>query len=194
VPALADATAAPRRWGRGHVLLVAALGLVLAAGIAVAVVLLTDSGGDGGGTAAFPTTPTAASVAGLRTFATAIGHPVYWAGPLQSYRYEVRLTAQGRVFIRYLPKGVDVGDRRAAFLTVATYPVANAVRALRRAAAHGGVGIKTAGGGFAYYDRSRPTSVYFAAPSAPSYEVEVFDPASSRARALVLTGRVRPIG
>jgi hypothetical protein len=72
--------------------------------------------------------------------------------------------------------------------------VAGAVAALRRVAARGGVGLETSGGGFAYYGRSKPTSVYYASPQAPGYQVEVFDPSPRRARSLVLSDRIRPIG
>jgi hypothetical protein len=138
--------------------------------------------------AAFPTTPVAASVGGLRSFATALGHPVYWAGPLRQHRYELRLTKEGRTFVRYLPPAARVGDRRAAYRTVATYPVARAVTALKRAAATRGVGADTTDGGFAFYDPAKPTSVYYARADTPGYEVEVFDPKPGRARALVLAG------
>lgn len=177
----------PRRW----LLLATGVAALAIAGVIVAVLLLRHD--DSEPTGAFPTTPVASSVSGLRSFAAAVAHPVFWAGPLQGDRYELRLTAQGRVFIRYLPDGVDVGDRRA-FLTVATYRVANAVRALRRAAAQGGVGIAIQSGGYAYYRRSRPTSVYFASARAPDYEAEVFAPSAARARALVVTGQIRPVG
>jgi hypothetical protein len=142
---------------------------------------------------ALPTKPVASSVADLRSFATTIGHPVYWAGALPSHTYELRLTKLGRIFVRYLPRGVKVGDRRASFLTVATYPVDNAVRALRRTAGRGGVGVETGQGGFVYYDPSKPRSVYYARLSTPNYEVEVFDPSPRRARALVLASRIQPV-
>ena len=177
-----------RRW----LLVVAGIVAAAAGGVVAAVVVLRD--GEEGTNGAFPTAPMASSADGLRSFASAIGHPVYWAGPLPSYTYELRLTSQGRVFVRYLPNGVEIGDRRASFLTVATYPVTNAVAALRNAAARGGVGIEIESGGFAYYDRSKPTSVYFATRRTPGYEVEVFDPSPLRARSLVLAGRIRPIG
>jgi hypothetical protein len=173
-------------------LLAGAIVGALAAGIGVGI--LWESGGDDDETPAFPTTPVASSIAGLKAFATAVGHPVYWAGPLRPYTYELRLTQQGRVFVRYLPKGVSVGDRRASFLTVATYPVPNAVTALGRAAARGGVGLKISQDGFAYYEPSRPTSVYFARRSFPNYEVEVFAPSPRHARSLVLSGQIRPVG
>jgi hypothetical protein len=173
---------------------VVAAGAVALVAVAAIVVVLLVRDGDDTAPQTFPTKPVASSVDGLRAFATAIGHPVYWVGSLPSYTYELRLTRQGRVFVRYLPKGVDVGDRRASFLTVATYPVAGAVAALRRAAAAGGVGMETEDGGFAYYARNKPTSVYYASPRASGYQVEVFDPSPRRARSFVLSGRIRPIG
>jgi hypothetical protein len=182
------------RWRR--LLFGTAIACALVVGLVVGAVVyreLSDDNGDGGDST-FPTEPVASSVEGLQAFATAIGHPVYWAGAMQPYTYELRLTKQGRIFVRYLPKGVAVGDPRALFLTVATYPVANAVAALRGAVSQGGVRLQTGDDGFAYYDRSKPTSVYYARSSSPNYEVEVFDPSPSRARSLVLGGRIRPIG
>jgi hypothetical protein len=190
-----EAAAAGRRPQRVRALLVAVIGCAVVAGIVVGVLaLLGYFDSYSRGEPVFPEKPVASSVEGLKAFAAAIGHPVYWAGPLQPYTYELRSTNQGRVYVRYLPRGVSVGDRRAAFLTVATYPVANAVVKLRRAAATGGVGLKTADGGFAYYDPGRPTNVYYARRSSPGYEVEVFDPSPKRARSVVLTGTIRPIG
>jgi hypothetical protein len=188
------AAAASRRPRRGP-LLAALIGCALVSGIVVGVLaLLGEFDSEKRRSSVFPEKPVASSVDGLKAFATAIGHPVYWAGPLEPYTYELRSTNQGRVYVRYLPKGVSVGDRRAAFLTVATYPVANAVVKLRRAAAKGGIGLKTADGGFAYYDPARPTNVYYARRRSPSYEVEVFDPSPKRAQSFVLRGMIRPIG
>jgi hypothetical protein len=180
---------APRlRSARAPLLLAGAVAGALAAGILVG--LFTFRGGDS--VATFPTTPVVASAGGLRAFADALAHPVYWAGPLPSYTYELRLTSQGRVFVRYLPAGVEPGDPNASYLTVATYPVTGAVAALRRAAARGGVGAETRGG-FAYYDPARPRSAYYARRDAPGYEVEVFDPTPGHARSLVLAGRIQPV-
>src|SRR5204862_6587413 len=89
----------------------------------------------------------AASVPTLKTLAAVLGHPVYWAGARSGTTYELTQTADGRIYIRYLPKGVKVGDRQANYLIVATYPVQNAYRAVQTAAkAKGAETFAVAGG------------------------------------------------
>ena len=136
----------------------------------------------------------AASVPTLKTLAAVLGHPVYWAGARSGTTYELTQTADGRIYIRYLPKGVRVGDQHANYLIVATYPVRNAYRAVQTAAKEKGAetfGI--ANGGKALVNSSAPTNVYFAYPRS-DYQVEVFDPHPGRARSLVSSGKIRPLG
>jgi len=136
----------------------------------------------------------AASVPTLKTLAAVLGHPVYWAGARSGTTYELTQTADGRIYIRYLPKGVRVGDQHANYLIVATYPVRNAYRAVQTAAKEKGAetfGI--ASGGKALVNSSAPTNVYFAYPRS-DYQVEVFDPHPGRARSLVSSGKIRPLG
>jgi hypothetical protein len=135
----------------------------------------------------------AASPQSLRALASASGHPIYWAGRQPDVKYELTQVTDGRIYIRYLPKGVPIGDRRAAYLIVATYPVANAYKAVRTAAKESGaVTFHTKRGGLAVYNQSAATNVYFAFPGS-KYQVEVFDPSPSRARQLVRSGTIRPI-
>jgi hypothetical protein len=143
--------------------------------------------------------PSAAAVpeivapARLRSLAAALGHPLYWAGARRGMRYELTQAAGGRTFIRYLPAGVKVGDRRPGFLAIGTY-VEQGAFAQTRAAGQwpGGVTMKLSRAGLAVYNRGRPTSVYFAYPGS-DVQVEVFDPTARVARRLVLAGRVVPI-
>jgi hypothetical protein len=136
---------------------------------------------------------TAKSESELRSFASSVSHPVYWAGPKDGYTYEVTRTADGRVYVRYLPEGTAVGDPRARFLTVGTYPRTGAWPELKRAArADGAVSLKLERGGLAVFSDARPTSVYFGYPDA-KYQVEVFDPSASEARRLALSGQVVPV-
>src|SRR3954447_22106351 len=65
---------------------------------------------------------TAASVQQLKALAVSLGHPVYWAGTQRGVTYELTRTTDGRVYVRYLPAGVAVGDTRPNYLTVGTYP------------------------------------------------------------------------
>ena len=135
----------------------------------------------------------AATTQSLRALARAAGHPVYWAGPQPKVKYELTQVTDGRIYIRYLPKGVPIGDRRAAYLIVATYPVNNAYKAVRTAAKESGaVTFRTKRGGLAVYNQSATTNVYLAFPGS-KYQVEVFDPNPSRARQLVRSGTIRPI-
>jgi hypothetical protein len=186
------------------------IGAVVALAVAIAfVVWLVVRGNDNSSSttktsSAHKTTPTkttpapretvkAASVQSLRALARASGHPLYWAGPQPDVKYELTQVTDGRIYIRYLPKGVPIGDRRAAYLIVATYPVKNAYKAVRTAAKESGaVTFRTKRGGLAVYNQSAATNVYYAFPGS-KYQVEVFDPNPSRARQLVRSGTIRPI-
>ena len=183
------------------------IGAVVALAIAIAfVVWLVVRGNDNSSTTSKTTTPTrgkttpkpretirAATPQSLRALARASGHPVYWAGPQAKVKYELTQVTDGRIYIRYLPKDVKIGDRRAAYLIVATYPVPNAYKAVRTAAKESGaVTFHTKRGGLAVYNQSAATNVYLAYPGS-NYQVEVFDPSPSRARQLVRSGTVRPI-
>ncbi len=140
------------------------------------------------------TKPTAATPADIRTFAQQVGHPIYWAGPRPGYTYELSTTSNGSVFVRYLPAGAKVGDPRADFLTVATYPFPGAFAAVTKAAAAGGVAgtIKLAHGGIGAVDGSYPKSIHIAYPGA-SYQIEVYDPSPSTDRKLVASGAISPV-
>jgi hypothetical protein len=184
------------------------IGAVVALAVAIAfVVWLVVRGNDNSSTTSKTTTPTrskttpkkaretikAASPQSLRALARAAGHPIFWAGPQTNVKYELTQVTDGRIYIRYLPKGVPIGDRRAAYLIVATYPVPNAYKAVRTAAKESGaVTFRTKRGGLAVYNRSAATNVYYAFPGS-KYQVEVFDPNPSRARQLVRSGTIRPI-
>ena len=104
------------------------VGAVIAVAIAVAfVVWLLVRGGDSN-TASTTTNgqavgPVATSEDELRSLSDELGHPLYWAGPIPDRTYELTRTSDNRVFIRYLPKGVPVGIRQAAYTIVGTYPV-----------------------------------------------------------------------
>jgi hypothetical protein len=136
----------------------------------------------------------AASIQTLKTVPALVGHPVYWSGPKPGITYELTRTSDDRIFIRYLPKGVKVGDRRADALIVATYPVPNAFRAVGLAAKEKGARtFAVPGGGKAVLNKSAPKNVYFAFPRS-NYQVEVYSPLSGRARSLVVAGKIRPVG
>ncbi|HZR93418.1 MAG TPA: hypothetical protein VFA44_13535 [Gaiellaceae bacterium] len=136
---------------------------------------------------------TVVSAAGLRTFARTAGHPVYWAGARSGRRYEISETAQGRIFVRYLPPGQPAGSSRP-YLTVGTYPLQDALAVTRGEAGRAGaVRVPAGDGAVAFYARSRPTNVYLAFPRV-GYQVEVYDPSAAEAKRLVTSGRITPVG
>ena len=152
---------------------------------------LASFGSLGGSTAA--PKPTVASLADLKSLATSLGHPVYWAGPKKGYTYELKQTAGGQVYIRYLPPGRSVGAS-GQFLTVATYPFPKAFEATQGLAKQANaVTINLAGGGLAVIDTSYRKSIHLAYPGS-DYQVEVYDPSAAVARQLVSSGRVKSIG
>jgi hypothetical protein len=170
------------------------LGAVLALAAAVAFfawLLLKD---DDKGSSRKGSAPVAASVKELRRLPGSVGHSVYWAGIRSGYTYELTRTGDGNVYIRYLPTGVSLGDQRPNYLTVGTYPHQNAFGTVSKAARRKGEIVrKLAGGGVAVSNKAIPRSVYIAYPGS-DYLIEVYDRSPTRARRLVVSGRVRPIG
>ena len=176
------------------------LGAVVALAVAAGVVTWLLVGRDkSSGTASTPTTvttpgagigPVGVSPAGLGTMVNTIHQPVYWAGARPGNTYEFTQTSAGKVYVRYLPAGVKVGDKRADFLIVATYPFANAYAALKKVAA--GREIALQGGGIAFVDPGYPKSVHIAYPKVP-YQVEVFDPSPAQSLQVALSGTVAPV-
>ncbi len=173
------------RWIVGAVVLV----VVAAAIVAAAAVRLAADDGD-----AFAAgVPTKTSVPDLRRLADSLDHPLYWAGPPDTRTLELTRTTGGNVFVRYLPAGTRIGDRRPRFTTVATYPQRQAyARAVAAARRPGSARATAPSGGLVVWNRRRPTSVYIAAPGT-GVLVEVYDPSARRARALVLSGEVGPV-
>jgi hypothetical protein len=137
--------------------------------------------------------PVAASPSELRSLATSLGHPVYWAGPRPKTTYELWETASGFTYIRYLPRGVSVGDK-GRYLIVATYPMKNAFTITRNASAKSKRTItrRIPDGGVAAYTKKHATNVYVAYPGV-DVQVEVYDPSARLTPRLVATGQIVPV-
>ena len=143
-------------------------------------------------TATTPTIgPVAATPAALRALAAEVGHPVYWVGPRPNRTYELTRTSGGRIFIRYLPPNVRVGNRSARFTIVGTYPVEDALDVLRDLSGERSASVP--GGGLAVYAIDAPGNVYVAFPDS-DVQIEVYDPSAKRALRLATSGRVVPVG
>ena len=136
----------------------------------------------------------AASAAEIEELAGSLDHPLYWAGPLRNMTYELTRTESGRVYVRYLPRGVPIGSRDPDYLTIGTYPQANGYAAVQAAGTEpGATSRRLSGGALVVYNSDRPRSVYFSFPEAP-FQVEVFDPRPRRARDLTQSGTIQRVG
>ncbi len=122
-----------------------------------------------------------------------VGHPVYWAGARPGKKYELTITPDQNIFIRYLDPGVPIGSKDVSSLTVGTYPVQDAVAALQHEADKPGARTASApGGGFVLTSADAPQSVYLAYPDS-NYQIEVYDPDPQRALSLATSGAIVPI-
>jgi hypothetical protein len=166
--------------------------LVLTAGAAGAAGWLAL--GDDGGAPAKRAPATTASIRALASLAASVGHPVYWAGPKDGYRYELTHTTDGRIYIRYLPSNVAVGTSAPNYLTVGTYPVKDALATVSAIGAKpGGSLLKLARGAVAAIDPDHPLSTYIAYPGS-GYEIEVYDPSPGQSRQVAASGAIVAAG
>jgi hypothetical protein len=161
--------------------------------VLIAIVLATRGNG-GGEPQVVETPPHLVGIADLSSLGHSLGHRVYWAGKRSRDRLELSEEADGSAYLRYLPPGVEAGDPRTQFLTVGTYPVADAQAALRRIATKTGSVLKhVAGGGLVLVDPSSRGSVYLAYAGS-NLQIEVYDPAPGMALRLIRSGAIRPVG
>lgn len=150
-------------------------------------------GGASGATATQRPRPVAATPERLLELSKSSKRPIYWIGPAGGRTYELTQTPDGSTYVRYLEAGVAVGDPRPNFLTVGTYPQADAFRTVSQASERDGAQVeKLEEGGLAVANRSRPNSWYIAYPDAKEL-IEVFSPRAARARELVRAQRVVPV-
>jgi hypothetical protein len=137
--------------------------------------------------------PLAASPADLRSLATTLGHPIYWAGPRPKTTYELWQTPRGLTYIRYLPLGVQVGGN-GQYLIVGTYPMKNAFTITRSSSAKSKSSItrRIPDGGIAAYSKKHATNVYVAYPGV-DVQIEVYDPSAKLTPRLVVSGQIVPV-
>jgi len=174
-----------RRW---PTILLAVLSVALIAAVAVWIFRGDDSSSSTG------TEPEAVTASELSDFAAEQGTPVYWLGVRGDEAYELTDSPSGRVYVRYLPPGTDVGDERADFVTVATYPSADGVAELRKAAREeaGAKLGKTDDGAVLLIDPTSPNNAHLAYPGA-NLQIEIYSPVPGEALRLAARGAVRPV-
>lgn len=158
----------------------------------IAVVIVWIAGDDS--SSPQPGEPAALSTTELSDFADEQDAPVYWLGERPGETYELTDSESGRIYVRYLPKGVDTGDERASFVTVATYPEEGGVAALRKAARNedGAKLGKTDDGAVLLIDPGAPKNAHLAYPGA-DVQIEVYSPVPGEALRLAARGEVQPV-
>jgi hypothetical protein len=170
----------------------AIVGLLIAA-VVVVLFLLLKNDDNGNNEPSATGGAEGVTLQGLSNVAASVDHPVYWAGPRAGQKYELTISDQGNIFVRYLDPNTPVGSREVASLTVGTYPVSDAYAALQKAAKQ--PGAKTAStpdGAFVVTNSNKPQSVYIAYPDS-DHQIEVYDPDSKEALSLATSGAVVPI-
>jgi hypothetical protein len=169
------------------------VGLLIAGAVVILFLLLKN---DDNGSSNEPAATGGAegiSVQGLNDLAASVDHPVYWAGPRADSKYELTISDQGNIFVRYLDPNTPVGSRQVASLTVGTYPVTNAYAALQKVAKQPGAKTdSTPDGAFVVTNSNNPQSVYIAYPDS-DHQIEVYDPDPKEALSLATSGAIVPI-
>lgn len=181
----------------------------IAAGAAIVVVvvvlfLVLRGGDDDGPVSAGPTGPTAvtapqaakpvaATPVAIAKLGKDLKRTIYWVGASEGRTYELSNYTDGRIFIRYLERGVKVGDSRPDFLTVGTYAQKDPFKTVSDVSKQPGAQVeKLANGGLGVANKAQPTSWYVAYPDGKEL-IEVYSPKAGRARELVRTKRVVPV-
>src|SRR5215204_6333625 len=112
----------------------------------------------------------------LAAVTAATGHDVYGVLAPAGTHPEVTRGSNGEVWVRYLSPDAKLGDSRADYLTVGTYPRTDAVAAAK-AAAEGDRqrSSELPDGGVMLWSVERPESVYAASPGSDLL-LEVYSP------------------
>lgn len=169
--------------------------LLAIAGLVIAIVALASGGSSDSGGSQSQSNAVALSEPELLARVSGLGEPAFWVGPRAGTEsYELTTTPEGRVYVRYLTGGAEAGDPRPDFLTVGTYPVDEAKRALKDAA-ESGTGEKTLSQhkGFEVLSGSGANNAYVVFDNQPRSQIEVFSPEPGEAAELAASGALKPI-
>lgn len=171
------------------------IGIVVSAVLVVTAFVLAIVGGSGGrGPQGVDTSPHFAGASDLTALEGTLEHSIYWAGEQPPAQLELTEEEKGSIYLRYLPPGTEAGDPNPGFLTVGTYPILDAVAALRRTADKAGVTLQyLADGGVVLPNPSSEGSVYLAYPGT-DLQIEVYDPSPGRSLRLIRSGAIGPVG
>jgi hypothetical protein len=127
----------------------------------------------------------------LKQLAGSLREPIYWAGARAGARYELTRMPDGRIYLRYLTRGMRTSSSRPA-LTIATLPLQHAFAVTQASAENSGAQIVRLAGGAVATLASGDRKVYLAYPGL-NYQVMLFGPHLRTARTLAFTGHVAAI-
>lgn len=169
-------------------------GLIAAGVVVLAIVLFGgDSGDDSSTTGEAEAEAVALSEAELLAEASGLGGTAYWVGPREDTEsYELTTTEDGRIYIRYLTGDAEAGDESAEFVSVGTYPLADAKAALQRSAVENGGTVENEQG----FDLLLGTNnnAYVVFDDEPGVQVEIYSPEPGEAEQLARDGSLTPLG
>jgi hypothetical protein len=168
--------------------------VAVAVAVAFVVWLVARPGDSSPSTSSTRSEPVAASASTLGSVAGSLKHQLYWIGQKSGFTYELTKAKSGNVWVRYLPTGTQVGDTRANFLTIGTYPKTNAFQSVQAATKRKGAVAVTAPSGCAAVQYTERPSSIFVACLGRNLLIEVFDPSPNTARSVVTSGALRTIG
>jgi hypothetical protein len=172
----------------------AVIAIAVVAGFLVWYFAIRDTGSSTGTFNGGKPTQISDTTGGVGDLANSAGHPVYWVGPQPGTKLEATLLTNGDAYVRYLTQNAPIGSQQPDFLTVGTYPVPKAYKALQKVATQSGAIVKHgANGALVVTNDSNPRSVYIAYPN-KNIQIEVFDPDANRALQLATSGAVTPVG
>jgi hypothetical protein len=170
-----------------------AVGLLVVVGLVIGIAAL--AGGDsGGGSDGGESEAVSLSAPELLAKAGSLSGPAYWIGPRAgTSSYELTDTPDGRIYIRYLTGGAEAGDPRPGFLTIGSYPVAEAAKALEGVAKGGEGQTLSHRSGYEVLSSSGATNAYVVFDEQPDVQVEVFSPQTGEAAELATSGALKPL-
>jgi hypothetical protein len=181
---------------------VAALAAVVVFGVVAIVVWRLDTGSSNDRTAATPAASTSSvgvaarivTPEALRTIASALGRPVYWAGKRPPARLEYTEASDGSTYVRYLTGSARAGAKGSAYVVVATYAQPDALDRVRAIARKRHFTVeRLPAGAVAVTDPNSPRNIHLVFGKQP-YQVEVYAPTAEEAGQIVRSGAVEPVG
>jgi hypothetical protein len=125
--------------------------------------------------------------------AASLGHAFYWVGPRPGTdQYEFTSTPDGRFYVRYLTGGADPGDPNPSFLSVGTYVVPDAARALNQAASDANSHVISQND-YKFFP-GQTNNAYVVFDDQPDLQIEIFSPRRGEAVRLATSGDLVQVG